>query len=243
MKTDVKTTFVFRTDWITYFDMLSSDDSNKCLHIIKNYVEELIEPLDTDMSDKLLMVWLFIKNQLDKDIEKYNEKCEINKENGKKGGRPKSSKTNGNRKNQTVFKKANVFSKTETNHDNEYDNDYDNNHDIKTIINNYFNNKKESIKEKVYEHLKIRKKLKAQNTPRAIKLLLKDLDGKDEIEQSIMIDNAIKNSWKCYYPLSTRDKSKIKEIVPDWLNKNQEENIASLDDIKKLEARIEGRNK
>ena len=112
--------------------------------------------------------------------------------------------------------------KTQINRKNlDNDNDYDNNNDIKIIIDNYFNNKKESIKEKVYEHLKIRKKLKAQNTPRAIKLLLKDLDGKDEIEQSIMIDNSIKNSWKCYYPLTNRDKARIREIVPDWLNKEK----------------------
>ena len=111
-----KETFIFRTEWIQYFDMLDSDDLGRCLHIIKDYVEKNEEPKKPNLSDRLLMVWTFIKNQLDKDLTKYDKRCETSKENGKKGGRPKKEKNLKNLKNPEK-------------HDNEYDYDYDYDYD------------------------------------------------------------------------------------------------------------------
>lgn len=44
----------------------------------------------------------FVKQQIDRDTERYEKKCETSKENGKLGGRPKKE----NLKNQTVFSKT-----------------------------------------------------------------------------------------------------------------------------------------
>ena len=71
------------------------------------------------------MAFSFIKSQMDKDIEKYNETCAKRSEAGKLGGRPKkqeeAKKANGfyeNQKKQGKAKKA----------DNEYE--YDNDNDL-----------------------------------------------------------------------------------------------------------------
>ena len=39
----------------------------------------------------LKMAFSFIKTQLDRDRQKYQNKCEKNRENGAKGGRPKKT--------------------------------------------------------------------------------------------------------------------------------------------------------
>lgn len=40
------------------------------------------------------MTFSFIKSNLDRDMQKYLEKCEKNTENGKKGGRPRQNQSN-----------------------------------------------------------------------------------------------------------------------------------------------------
>lgn len=126
-----KETFIFRTEWIQYLDMLEPNDLSKCLHIIKDYVEENKEPETFNLNDRLLMVWTFIKNQLGKDLTKYDKRCETSKENGKNGGRPKNDENLKNLKNLnnlTKPKKPNIQNQNLKNPDNDYDNDYDNNH-------------------------------------------------------------------------------------------------------------------
>ena len=58
---------------------------------------------------------------------------------------------------------------------------------------------------------------------------MKDLDGKSELEQSLMIDKAIKNSWKSYYELSDKEKREINNNIPEWFNQKIEATV----DLKK----------
>ncbi len=90
-------------------------------------------------------------------------------------------------------------------------------HNGNGIVDNYFNNKN-VLKERFLEFLEIRKKLKAVNSERAVKLLLKDLENKSDIEQLAMIEKSIKNSWKGLYELKPDEKRRIAEI-PEWFNK------------------------
>ena len=58
------------------------------------------------------------------------------------------------------------------------------------------------------DHLKIRVKLKAQNTDRAITGLLNSLEkmsNKDINNAKKLLENAVINSWKSYYPLKDND--------------------------------------
>ena len=80
-----------------------------------------------EMDPVTAMAFSFIKSQMDKDIEKYNETCAKRSEAGKLGGRPKkqgeAKKANGfseNQKKQGKAKKA----------DNEYEYEYDNDNDL-----------------------------------------------------------------------------------------------------------------
>lgn len=119
-----KTTFVFYTEWIKYIEILDEHDIKELLSIICNYVENLKEPKKSDLSDRLLMTWLFIQNTLDRDKIKYDKRCETSRINGKKGGRPK------NLKNLKKPKKAD--------NEYEYDNEYVNDNDITTNSNNIY---------------------------------------------------------------------------------------------------------
>ena len=67
-----------------------------------------------------------MKANIDREMEKYAENAEKNKENGKRGGRPKKSeKPSGFSKTQSVFKNPNGFSKTQDKEkDKEKDKDY-----------------------------------------------------------------------------------------------------------------------
>lgn len=104
-----KTTYVFHTEWMQYIDILDEHDTKELLSIIREYVENLKKPKEPNLSDRLLMTWLFIKTQLDKDKTRYDKRCETSKINGKKGGRPKNLNN----------------LKNPEKHDNEYEHDYD----------------------------------------------------------------------------------------------------------------------
>lgn len=105
-----KNSFVFYTEWKQYLTMLTSDEIKNLIFIACDYVEQNQKNLNKpNLSDRLLMVWLFIKNQLDKDKTKYDKRCETSKINGQKGGRPKKPK--------------NLNKPKKADNDNEYDND------------------------------------------------------------------------------------------------------------------------
>lgn len=86
--------------------------------------------------------------------------------------------------------------------------------------------KSNPLKEKYYdvpelqdlfiEFLQIRKKLKAVNSDRAIKLQLSKLEKFDNNVKKQMLENAIANSWKSVYELNTNGKTKEKAPIKDW---------------------------
>lgn len=70
----------------------------------------------------------------------------------------------------------------------------------KNIYTPFFQNKE--VENLFNEFLNVRKKLKAQNTDRAIQLLVNELNkAKNDDDKIKMIENSIKNSWKSVYPL------------------------------------------
>lgn len=100
--------------------------------------------------------------------------------------------------------------------------------DIKKEKEKYFeNNNINSIFE---EFIAVRKKLKAVNSERAIKTLINKLNKYDDDTKYKMIENSVVNSWKDVYELkqpknnyqSTKQPIR-KEVIPDWLNKSDDE--------------------
>lgn len=81
-----KNSFLIYLDYEEQFDLLSDEELGRLLRAIILYEKTGKE---TELNGMLKMAFSFIKTQLDKDREKYNEVCEKNKRNGAKGGRPR----------------------------------------------------------------------------------------------------------------------------------------------------------
>lgn len=99
-------TFILRNDFFPQIKMLSREQRGDLLTAIFAYStgEEL-----PDMDMVTQMCFGFIKSSLDSNSEKYQAKCDKNRENGARGGRP-SSKPNGSENNRTVSDESKRFS-------------------------------------------------------------------------------------------------------------------------------------
>lgn len=99
-------TFILRNDFFPQIKMLSREQRGDLLTAIFAYStgEEL-----PDMDMVTQMCFGFIKSSLDSNSEKYQAKCDKNRENGARGGRP-SSKPNGSENNRTVSDESERFS-------------------------------------------------------------------------------------------------------------------------------------
>ena len=81
-----KNSFLIYLDYQEQFELLTDEQAGQLIKAIIKY-EKTGEI--TKLEGMIKMAFSFIKTQLDRDREKYNKKCEKNKENGRKGGRPK----------------------------------------------------------------------------------------------------------------------------------------------------------
>lgn len=79
--------FVLYADQVTIFSELPDDMAGRLIKHIFKYVND--EDPETD--DLIIRVaFASIKTQLKRDLKKYEERCKRNKDNGLKGGRPKT---------------------------------------------------------------------------------------------------------------------------------------------------------
>lgn len=136
-----KNSFLIYLDYKEHFELLSDEQLGKLLRAIMEYEETGTVPALEGMEK---MAFSFIKAQLDRDREKYENKCEKNKLNGAKGGRPKKAEGNNNNPENPT-----VFSETELNQSKpkKADNDNDTDNDIKE------NNKRKKYGE--FENVKL----------------------------------------------------------------------------------------
>lgn len=95
------------------FEMLNNKQLRQLIYAMIDFDKDNIEP----KLDKITtMAFVPIKKNLEKAKQNYQNKCEINRENGRRGGRPKNQKKpNGFEEKRNEPKKA----------DNEYDSEYD----------------------------------------------------------------------------------------------------------------------
>lgn len=118
----MKDSFVLYARYMEQIKLLDNEQRGILLTAIYSYVMETDLP---DMDGMTEMAFSFIRFQLEKDTEKYNEVCQKRREAGRAGG---IAKANAIRKNQTVANLANATQKKQTvanlaDSDNEYDND------------------------------------------------------------------------------------------------------------------------
>jgi hypothetical protein len=208
----MKSSFLIYLDYKEQFELLSDAELGQLLRAIMLY-EETGEI--TELSGMLKMAFSFIKTQLDKDRQKYEEMCEKNRENAKKGGRPRkqvvNEKPNGFKENQTEAKKA----------DNDKDND--NEEDIENEIEKDIDKKEKNKKRKTFDDvfsenhfskdlqmtikdfIDMRKTIKKPMTTKALELLIRNLEKLTNLEEEkiAILNQSIEHGWQTVYPLKT----------------------------------------
>ena len=136
-----KKSFVFYTEYREHLEMLPPEQIGELMLALIDY-QETGEVPDLPKGSALAMCFSFIKKRMDKDNTKYEEKCERNRSNGKKGGRPTNqtviseteenpNKPNGFSENQMVISETEKkpTEPRKADNDNEYDNDIDSDND------------------------------------------------------------------------------------------------------------------
>jgi len=87
MQENKQKSFVLYTNYAHQFDALSMEGRGRLITAIFAYVSTGEVPPNLPRSVNL--VFIGIKDTLDRDMESYRERCRKNSENGKKGGRPR----------------------------------------------------------------------------------------------------------------------------------------------------------
>ena len=88
MGTEKKKAFLIYCDYKQHLELLSQEDCGKLFISLIEYADTGIPP---KLTGAAAMAFSFIKAQMDRDEEKYEERCKINRQNGSKGGRPKKT--------------------------------------------------------------------------------------------------------------------------------------------------------
>lgn len=179
--------------------------------------DDVLKKFETDFDGN------FYNKRLEEEIIKRTKFVEHQRENGKKGGRPKQKNENPTvnpNKTQQVTQIKSKQNPLENENENENEN----------IINKELNN--EEINKLFKEYLEIRNKKKYIVNETIIKRLIKKLNdyGKTDEEKIEIIENAINGSWKDFYELKENkkeDKPKYQQVLENWLNKGDEENDQS----------------
>ena len=122
-----KSSFLIYLDYEEQFNLLTDEQIGQLMRAIIKYEKTREIP---QLNGIVKMAFSFIKTQLDRDREKYEARCEKNRENAKKGGRPRKNqkdnlKANGFNENQMDAKKPDNDKEDEEDNDNEEDIDND----------------------------------------------------------------------------------------------------------------------
>ena len=205
-----KKSFILFAEHEEIFESLSDKQAGQLIKGIFKYEKTQEIP---QLDKTVRVAFIPIKQILDKNREEYIKKCEKNKENGRKGGRPKKSvetetnpnKPNGFFENQTKAKKA----------DNEYE--YDN--DIKIDkINKYIT------------HLGL-DKFEVELLPKSTQIQINEykqvinelyIDEREDILEKLTID-ILSRCWERMQKIKTVDRpiDYLKESVINEVEKNE----------------------
>lgn len=81
-----KNSFTAYCDWGNVFDKLTDEQLGKLTRHIWDYVRDKNPETDDQITE---LLFIPIRDSLKRDLKKWEKRCEINREVGKKGGRPK----------------------------------------------------------------------------------------------------------------------------------------------------------
>jgi len=187
-----KNKIIVYADWISLFDKLTNEEAGKLIKHFFNYVNDLNPVCDDRLTELLFEP---IKATLKRDLQKWEEKTDVNRENGKKGGRPKKTEENPN--------KPNAFFETHNNPKKGVSDSVSDSVSVNESISfkkeTKFNFKEEllnlNFNEKlVDEWLSIRKAKKAKNTETALKAFIREVK-KANIPANDILQICVERSW------------------------------------------------
>ncbi len=84
-----KKSFLIYLDYEEQFNLLTDEQIGQLMRLLIEYEKTQKVPSLDKVDGMVKMSFSFIKTQLDRDRDKYKSKCKKNKENGRRGGRPK----------------------------------------------------------------------------------------------------------------------------------------------------------
>lgn len=123
--------FILYTDFESVLLHLSIKERGMLFTMIYSYVNRGTIEAHGSITPLVDMAFEIVRAQLDRDREKYEQKCQKNSENGRLGGRP-SNQT----ENRTVYEKSERFSKKPKKPYNDNDNNNKNDNDNYTDTDN-----------------------------------------------------------------------------------------------------------
>ena len=199
-----KKSFILYNDYWKQVKLLTVEERGQLFGAILQKANN--EEVKEEFSRPVQILFSMIESHMDMNMEKYEERCKRNLENGKKGGRPKGQKT------ERFFSKPN---KTQQNpNDNENDNENENDIDTECDI-----NKNTLGEEEQADSLKLKKargkygyvqlddeaygRLKAKYDETELKRVINYLDESAKSTNNkngwsdweLVIERAIKGSW------------------------------------------------
>ena len=114
----MKDSYIMHCDYSSHFELLTDEELGRLIRDVNNYVKNGVLPQYSERDRVLNMAFSFMKTNIDIETEKYIKKCEKNKENGRRGGRPRNpEKANGFDENPEEAKKADTDTDTTTDTD------------------------------------------------------------------------------------------------------------------------------
>lgn len=149
----MKDSFILYLEQKEIFETLSDNEAGKLIKAIFEYESTGQSP---KLNKTLNLVFIPIKNALDRNRLKYEAQVEKNRKNGKKGGRPKKAKESEKKQNNpsgflgNPAKAKKADSDNDNDNDNEHDSDSDSVHDNDSVSDSDV----QTSKEKVYTFLK-----------------------------------------------------------------------------------------
>lgn len=131
-----KKSFLMNVDYEEQLEDLTNEELGILMRAIFKYEKDGIEP---KFSGLLKMAFAFIKENLNRNREKYDKRCETSAINGAKGGRPRNEKPN-SKPNEKPKKPKKADNDNEYDNDNEdeYDNDNEDVVDIYAFLSTNF---------------------------------------------------------------------------------------------------------
>jgi hypothetical protein len=215
------TSFCIYMDWEEQLTDLTNEERGIILSAMFEYKRTGVVP---ELPRLLSLVFSFIRQQFDRDADKYEQKIEKRREAGKKGGRPaketsekneqtkakKAKKANGFSEKQTKAKKADTVTDTDTDTDTVTDTDTD--------IDNY-KDTDVSFPQTDVSHLPA---LPLIDGTKYV-LTVSEVDRYKELYPGIDVDNQIRCmvGWLESNPKNRKTRNGIKRFINGWLTKEQ----------------------